>query len=192
MISYISGIAIYKDQKYIVLQTNSGVGYKIYTTQETLLAVKEDEPTSLWIHSVIREDAFDLYGFRDRETLSFFELLLNVSGIGPKSALNILSSASVKILTDAITSGETGYITKISGIGKKVADKIVLELKGKVFTGDDTSFISGSSSDIETVEALKALGYNHKEAKDAIEDMPQNIKDVSEKIKFALKNLSKK
>ncbi len=192
MISYISGITIYKDLKHVVIQTNAGVGYRLFVTTDTLSNIKENDPTSLWVHSVIREDAFDLYGFRDRDNLSFFELLLTVSGIGPKSALNILNSASVDVLQQAITTGETGYITKISGISKKVAEKIVLELKGKSMSVSGTANGLDSNIDIDTVEALKALGYTHKEARDVLENIPKDITDTTEKIKYSLKHLSKR
>lgn len=191
MISYISGIAIYKDLKHVVIQTNAGVGYRLFVTTDTLGQIKENDPTSLWVHSVIREDAFDLYGFRDRDNLSFFELLLTVSGIGPKSALNILNSANVGVLQEAITTGETGYITKISGISKKIAEKIVLELKGKSISPTGSISNLGSGADVDTIEALKTLGYTHKEAKDVLENIPKDMTDTSDKIKFALKQLSR-
>lgn len=191
MISYISGIAIYKDLKHVVIQTNAGVGYRLFVTTDTLGQIKENDPTSLWVHSVIREDAFDLYGFRDRDNLSFFELLLTVSGIGPKSALNILNSANVGVLQEAITTGETGYITKISGISKKIAEKIVLELKGKGISPTGSISNLGSGADVDTIEALKTLGYTHKEAKDVLENIPKDMTDTSDKIKFALKQLSR-
>jgi holliday junction DNA helicase RuvA len=191
MISYISGIAIYKDLKHVVIQTNAGVGYRLFVTTDTLGQIKENDPTSLWVHSVIREDTFDLYGFRDRDNLSFFELLLTVSGIGPKSALNILNSANVGVLQEAITTGETGYITKISGISKKIAEKIVLELKGKSISPTGSISNLGSGADVDTIEALKTLGYTHKEAKDVLENIPKDMTDTSDKIKFALKQLSR-
>ncbi|HEY1037627.1 MAG TPA: Holliday junction branch migration protein RuvA [Candidatus Paceibacterota bacterium] len=190
MISYLSGIALHKDLKYVVVQTNGGVGYKVYATLDTLSQLHEGDPATLWIHTVVREDALDLYGFRDRDTLSFFELLLTVSGIGPKSAIGILGAASVQALREAISTGETAYITKIAGIGKKVADKIVLELKGKAGAAEP-GIGSVGGGDVDVIEALKSLGYNHKEAKDALEHIPSDINGTTEKIKYALKQLSR-
>lgn len=194
MISYIKGTVLHLDIKHLVLMTEGGVGYKIYTTLETLGQSKKGDFTELWVHTVVREDALDLYGFETKRNLDFFDLLLTVSGIGPKSALSILSAASVDTLIEAITTGETAYLTKIGGIGKKVADKIILELKGKVsdsFGETNTVSHSGTSSDVDVLEALKSLGYNHKEAKDVISSIPSEIHETKEKIKFALKQLAK-
>ncbi len=190
MISYLSGITLHKDLKYAVIQTNGGVGYKVFATLDTLGQLTEGSPAVLWIHTVVREDALDLYGFKDRDTLSFFELLLTVSGIGPKSAIGILGAATVPTLREAIVTGETGYITKIGGIGKKVAEKIVLELKGKAGTAEWGASDS-NNGDIDVIEALKSLGYNHKEAKDSLEKIPADIVGTTEKIKHALKQLSR-
>ncbi len=189
MISYLKGKIVHKGEKHIVILTVSGVGYKVFTTLDTHSTQHEGNETELWIHSVVREDAFDLYGFKDRETLEFFELLITISGIGPKSALGVLSAATVKTLKDAIVSNETSYLTKISGIGKKVAEKIVLELKGKVFSSDTEG--SSQNSDIDTIEALKSLGYSIKEAKEALEGIPSDITDPGSKVKAALRILSK-
>ena len=194
MISYIKGNIQHIDIKYIVVMTQGGVGYKIFTSIDTVGHSKLGEPVELWVHTVVREDALDLYGFENRKSLHFFELLLTVSGIGPKSAIGILSSATVDTILDAIRTGETGYLTKIGGIGKKVADKIILELKGKIsdsFGDSDTSSHVGKNSDVDVIEALKSLGYSHKEAKDILEDIPRDISDTKEKIKFALRRLAK-
>ncbi len=189
MISYLSGIVIHKDLKFAVIQTAGGVGYKVFCTTDTVSGLHEGAPGTVWVYTAVRENSIDLYGFKDLETLNFFELLLTISGIGPKSALSILGAATVQALTDAVLSGETAYLTKISGVGKKVAEKIVLELKGKV--GGEKSGAFESSGEIDTIEALKSLGYTHKEAKEALEKLPKDIVDTTEKIKFALKHLSK-
>jgi Holliday junction DNA helicase RuvA len=213
MISHLSGRIIYKDLKYAVMQTSGGVGYKVYATNDTLskLGGSHNLSTSLgsgdvynttnntslsspvdnlWIYTVVREDALDLYGFLDREHLDFFELLITISGIGPKSALGILNVATVDSIREAVLSGETSYLTKISGIGKKIAEKIVLELKGKVGAGDEYSK-SSQNDDVDALEALKALGYTHKESKEALEKLDKNIVDVGEKVKASLKYLGK-
>ncbi len=189
MIAYLSGKVIHKDLKYAVIHTSSGVGYKVHTTIDTLSKMALGEPTELYIHTVVREDALDLYAFKERETLEFFELLITISGIGPKSALGILSAASVSSLKEAVFSGETAYLTKISGIGKKVADKIVLELKGKVGAIDEGS--RTQSGDIDAIEALQALGYTQKEAKDSLEKVGRDVTDPGEKVKAALRLLGK-
>lgn len=190
MIAYIAGTVIHKDLKYLVVDTG-GVGYKVSTPIDTLNASKEGQKVQFWIYTVVREDALDLYGFADKDTLKFFELLITISGIGPKSALGILSAAPLASLREAVISGETAYLTKIGGIGKKIADKIVLELKGKVGAGDDTALSSNGlgRSDMDALEALKSLGYTHKEARDALEGLDTSLTDTGAKVKAALRVL---
>src|SRR3989344_8836564 len=128
MIGHLEGKLIYKDSKSIIVDI-SGVGYKINVSLDVLSKSKKiDGEISLWIHTHIREDMLDLYGFLEREELEFFEMLISVSGIGPRSALVILGIASIETLRKAIGAGDTSYLTKISGIGKKTAEKIVIEL----------------------------------------------------------------
>src|SRR3989344_8302402 len=138
MIGSIKGKIILKTEKFLIVET-SGVGYKISVSPDVLSKTKKTgEPAraggeiSLWIHTHVREDAFDLYGFLDRQELEFFEMLINVSGIGPKGALVILGVATINTLKRAISTGDIGYLTKISGIGKKTAEKIVIELRDKL------------------------------------------------------------
>jgi Holliday junction DNA helicase RuvA len=193
MISYLKGSIQHRDIKYVVLMTSGGVGYKVYTTLETLGQSSIGEQVELWIHTVVREDALDLYGFSNKRSLDFFELLLTISGIGPKSALGILSATTVDSIIEAITTGESAYLTKIAGIGKKVVEKIILELKGKIGDnfGSSSDTHKAGNADVDALEALKSLGYTHKEAKDALDEVSSDIKGTGEKVKAALKNLSK-
>ena len=195
MIAYLDGTAIHKDPKYLIVNVN-GVGYKVGAPVDVMNSIKEGQAVKLWIYTAVREDALDLYGFLDKQTLAFFELLISISGIGPKSALGILSAASVSALTEAVVTGETAYLTKIGGISKKMADKIVLELKGKVAAYDDGkgsySTVGTGQGDVDAVEALKALGYTQKEARDALErisDKDIASTDTSGKVRAALKML---
>lgn len=186
MISHLSGTVLYKDHKILVVDCG-GVGYKVSPTTSPLFNAKLGAKIDIWTFTVVREDVLDLYGFESKEELDFFELLLSVSGIGPKSALNILSLASVNALSGAITTGDTAHLTKVSGISKKNADKIVLELKGKLKTDIEHT---GFKDEVDVIEALKALGYNHRDAREAIKDLPADL-SVSDKIKLALKTLGK-
>ena len=195
MIAYLDGTAIHKDPKYLIVNVN-GVGYKVGAPADVMNSIKEGQAVKLWIYTAVREDALDLYGFLDKQNLAFFELLISISGIGPKSALGILSAASVSALTEAVVTGETSYLTKIGGISKKMADKIVLELKGKVAAYDNGespySATAVGQGDVDAVEALKALGYTQKEARDALErisDKKIDAGDTSGKVKAALKML---
>ncbi len=189
MIAQLTGTVSYLDIKHLILNVN-GVGYKVFVTAEDLAGLPIGTETLVWVHTTVREDAFDLYGFTKLENHDFFELLITVSGIGPRSALGILSATSAENLREAIVSGETSYLTKISGIGKKMAEKIVLELRGKVEDEQGTPKTARGKNDVDALDALRALGYSHKEAREAMEKVPADIKDPAEKVRAALKNLS--
>lgn len=167
----------------------SGVGYKVSGTRETLATLKTGSMALLWTHLAVREDALDLYGFSSEEELQFFELLLTVSGIGPKSALGILDIAAVETLRSAIAGENAAYLINVSGIGKKTAEKIVLELKDKV--GKSTELLP-LSSDGEALEAMRALGYSAQEARDALKKVPEDVETSSERLRQALRIVGKR
>jgi len=188
MIGSIKGEIILKTDKFIIVET-AGIGYKINVSTEVLSKLKkESKGVFLWIHTHVREDALDLYGFLDRKELNFFEMLINVSGIGPKGALGILGIASVETLEKAISTSDTAYLTKVSGIGRKTAEKIVIELRDKM--GENKTGIS-LQGELDTLEALKSLGYSQGEAREALEKVSTDL-DTNTKIREALKILSNK
>lgn len=189
MISKLRGQIIHKELSSIVLDVN-GVGYKINLTPETVSTLVGNNEANLFVHLAVRENSLDLYGFLTKEELDFYELLLTVSGIGPKSGLGILSVASVEMLRGAISTGDTSYLTKVSGIGKKSADKIVLELRDKL--GKVTEFDSISmKEESDVVETLKMLGYKPNEIREAIKEIPKDTTGTSNRVKEALKFLGK-
>ncbi len=214
MISRLTGTIVHIDLKYLILDVN-GVGYKVHTTSDVLSGLgkmKKDAGTTpspfvtLWTHLAVRDDALDLYGFADGGELSFFEMLISISGIGPKTALGILNIASVEAIDRAIRSGDTTHLVKVSGVSKKMAEKIVLELKDKVgdasTIGQSEAYTeevkSGMKNDADALEALKALGYPPAEAREALKEVSKNamkagieIKDTGDKVKAALKLLSR-
>jgi len=165
-----------------------GVGYKVRATRETLAGLRSKEEASLWTHLAVREDALDLYGFADEEALGFFELLLTVSGIGPRSALAILDIAEVPTLRSAIAAGNDSYLTKISGIGKKTAAKIVLELKDKVGPMSEGD-ARAAAGDEDALEAMQALGYSVHESREALRKVPSTVKKSADRLREALKLL---
>ena len=188
MIGSIKGKIILKTEKFILVETN-GVGYKVNVSPEILTKTqKKEDEIFLFIHTHVREDALDLYGFLDQKELEFFEMLLNVSGIGPRSALAILGITTIETLRKAINTGDTSYLTKISGIGRKTAEKIIIELRDKM--GKE---LSGSSLQVEldALEALKSLGYSQGEAREALKKVTPDS-NTNTKIKEALKILSNK
>jgi Holliday junction DNA helicase RuvA len=188
MISKITGEIIHKADKFIIIETN-GIGYKVYGTTELISKVKEAETAKIWTYLAVRENALDLYGFSDKKELDFFELLITISGVGPKTALNILNVANVDSLRKAISTGETAHLTKVSGLGKKMADKIVLELKGKLGSYEEINL--GLKEEIDALEALKSLGYSHKESREALQEIDKSHTTTSARVKAALKHLGK-
>lgn len=188
MIGSIKGKIILKTEKFLIVET-CGVGYKINISPDTLSKTKkQEEEIFLFIHTHVREDSLDLYGFTSQEELGFFEMLLGVSGIGPRSALAILGIASIETLRKAIGTGDTSYLTKISGIGRKTAEKIVIELRDKM--GKD---LGGKSlqGELDALEALKSLGYSQDEAREALKKCSPDT-STNMKIKEALKILGGK
>jgi Holliday junction DNA helicase RuvA len=186
MIGYLQGEVVASKDTFAIINVH-GVGYKVYAAKDTLKTLTKDYPAALWIHTVVREDALDLYGFPREDELHFFELLRSVSGIGPKSALAILDIAAVETLRSAIASGNAGYLTSVSGIGKKTAEKIVLELRDKVgFTAED---VDALSNDAEALEALRTLGYTAAEAREALREVPNTISDSNARLREALRLL---
>ena len=149
----------------------SGVGYKVNVSNETLQKVHTGNTISLFTHHAIRENSMDLYGFINKEELDFFTLLISVSGIGPKSALAIMDSTPLETLKEGIMSGDASYLTKVSGIGKKSASKIIIELRDKLGSLNDDFNTSGSG---EAIEALVSLGYSERNAREAIQNVDRN------------------
>jgi len=184
MIGSIKGKIILKKDKFVVVETG-GLGYKVNVSPDTILKTKLDETVSFWTHLHVKEDAQDLYGFLNYPELEFFEMLIGVSGIGPKGALAILSVASIETLKKAIGTGDTSYLTKISGIGRKTAEKIVLELRDKIGIEKSDNSLQG---EIDVLEALKSLGYSHTDARDALKQCKSDT-SVNVRIREALKIL---
>lgn len=190
MIGQLRGKITDTGEKFIILDVNA-VGYKVYTTPVTKINSLEKSEVILFTHLVVREDALDLYGFDTKEELAFFELLLGVSGVGPKSALSVLTLTTPTILIQAINSNNTDYLIKISGIGRKLAEKIVLELKDKIKHLENTGETINIDQDTDTVLALQAMGYAEREIRETLKKIPADISNTAEKIKFILKNLNR-
>lgn len=186
MIAHLTGTILAITDKYIILETG-GIGYRVFATAETLVKHTTGARVSLWIAHIIREDSQDLYGFENQSDQDLFELLRSVSGIGPKSALGVMNVATIGTIARAINTNDVGYLTKISGIGKKTAEKIIIELRDKlpaIMESADTS----SSHDV--IDALIALGYSESKARDAARSLDPNL-DTQTKIREALKLVNK-
>ena len=192
MIARLEGIIVHSTDKFLIIDV-SGVGYKLYVTTEALASSLLGDHASFWVHTAVRENSIDLYGFKNTNEMSFFELLLDVSGIGPRSALSILAIAPIDTLKCAIATGDTGYMNKVSGIGKKTAEKIIIELRDKLQDykeDDDTPSSLRDESDI--LGALKSLGYSQNEARDALKQVPSTTIGTNARVKEALQVLGKR
>jgi Holliday junction DNA helicase RuvA len=192
MIGRLSGILLEKNPPQILLDVQ-GVGYEIDVPMSTFYNLPAlHEKVVLHTQLIVREDAHLLYGFGTVDERIAFRQLLKISGVGPKLALSVLSGLSLNDLADAVASKEAGRLTKIPGVGKKTAERLLLELEGKfTVTGAAPSSgvaVSQAASDI--VNALQALGYNEKEASWAAKQLPKEA-GVSDGIRQALKLLSK-
>lgn len=190
MIAKLKGKIEYLKDNYVVVDVN-GVGYKIFLTVYTFGKIAGQENVDLFIHTHVREDAMDLYGFLTMEELEMFELLISISGVGPKSGLGILTVATPKTIKTAILNEDSSILTKVSGIGKKTAGRVILELRNKIADMPESEK-EGSISDVDAIEALTSMGYSVTEARDALKMVPQDIKDIGQRVRGALKNLGKK
>lgn len=187
MIGHIEGTVFAMRPGYCILSVG-GVGYKISLTNETLSGLKQGEQAAIWTHQVVREDVLDLYGFATESDLRFFDLLLTVPGVGPKSALAILNVASADTLRNAISTGNDSYLTNVSGIGKKTAMKILLELREKVGLAAEAA-AGQLESDEDALAAMRALGYSQYEARETLKKVPQSVIGSRERLREALKIL---
>lgn len=188
MIGSLKGKITYKSATYIILET-SGVGYKVSLPQVLLVPLKVGQDLSLVIHTYVREDQLTLYGFQTLAELEFFELLLTVSGVGPKSAIAIMSLAEIGVLKSAIGSGDATVFKKVSGIGTKTAERVIVELKEKL--KGEAAAMPVAKDQSEVVDALLSLGYSQQEAREALKSIPSNVKDLETKVKTALQSLHK-
>jgi Holliday junction DNA helicase RuvA len=190
MIGRLQGLLAEKNPPQLLIDCN-GVGYQVDVPMSTFYNLPGvGERVTLLTHFVVREDAQILYGFGTASERDAFRQLIKISGVGPRTALSVLSGMGVSDLAQAITAQEPGRLIKVPGIGKKTAERLLLELKGKL--GADIGVHAGAANDAQTdiLQALMALGYSDKEAALALKALPADV-GVSDGIKLALKALSK-
>lgn len=173
MIGYIEGKIFHKEERVMIV-ASGGVGYALFVTPAAATLGVVGDTIGLWTHLAVKENALELYGFPSQEELALFRLLIGISGIGPKSAQNVLSLADHETLTRAIRRGDGAYLTKVSGIGKKLAEKIVLELKEKIGEGDGKDDISRAEN--EALLALEALGYDARDTRTIVRALAKDAK----------------
>jgi holliday junction DNA helicase RuvA len=190
MIAQLEGKMVGMRKNAVILMVG-GVGYQVAVSAYTLGKLAGRDQVLLHIHTHVREDMLALYGFLEEEELDMFELLISVSGIGPKVGLSLLSIADVKTIRLAIVSKDPNVLTRVAGVGKKTAEKLIVELQNKVVAvaGDEHSDASASQ---DALEALTSLGYSITDAREALKLVPADVIDISARIRGALKNLGKK
>jgi len=188
VLSYLNGKILNKNKGFVILLVG-GVGYKVFVSEAMYADLSAGAEAEIYTHQHVREDALDLFGFKNMEELEMFELLLSVSGIGPRSALSVLSIADAAEIKESITSGDPALLIKVSGIGKKTAERVVLELRDKVAhltpvkgTGQSGLFAGG-----DEIDALISLGYSLQQAREALGKVDKKIKGPGARIKEALK-----
>lgn len=190
MIGYLSGEIFEISANSIIILIN-GVGYKVFPTTRLLEKSKKGEKISVYITSVIKEDAFDLYCFENIEEKKLFELITGVSGIGPKTGLAILSKGTNDDIMNAISSGDAAFFSGVPRLGKKNAQKLIIELRNK--TGDINSLTFVENKDREElVQALKNFGYQEREIVSILPEIEKSEDKLEKKITLALKQLGKK
>ena len=190
MIGRLHGKLLEKNPPQILIDV-SGVGYEVDVPMSTFCNLPEvGGELTLYTHFVVREDAELLYGFATLAERAVFRALIKISGVGPKIALALLSGITVDQLKDAVDRGETGLLTKVPGIGKKTAERLVLELKGKLAgTGAATAAVPTSGARADIAAALIALGYSEREAAAATKKLPEDC-TVNDGLRLALKSLT--
>lgn len=193
MYYYIKGELVLKQDNFAVVD-NGGVGYKIYTSQSSLAGISQGANVTFYTHLYVREDIFDIYGFVTNDELTMFLNLLSVSGVGPKAALAILSAMTPQQLVLAVITSDAKTLTKANGVGAKMAQRVILELKDKLKNVDIVpdeamaeEFISEDSGG-EAVSALMVLGYSQQEAKKAVSKVDLTL-PTEEIVKQALLKL---
>lgn len=192
MIGYISG-TIKAIRKNFLIIAGDLVGYKVFVAPQISLRTENGKNISLYIHTYVREDQLSLYGFSSLPELEFFELLLTVSGIGPKMAMAIMSIADLGVIKSGILSGNASVFTKISGVGRKTAERLIVELKEKIDEAGIGSkeFLGVSQANADVIDVLMALGYSRTEARKALSEVPKDIASSEEKIRLALRAMAK-
>lgn len=189
MIGYITGKPQFEIEGNIIIDVRD-VGYTVACTPQTLSLALSQSNIALFIHTIVRETALDLYGFETKNELFFFKKLLNVSGIGPRSALAMIGLASTDTLYQAIVNSNIDFLTSVPGIGKKTAERMCIELRDKLkdYSGDTN--IKVQEGDHDVIDALVALGYTNAQAHRSLSKISTEIEDTKGRIKAALNELS--
>ncbi|MDZ4228370.1 MAG: Holliday junction branch migration protein RuvA [Candidatus Levybacteria bacterium] len=192
MISFIKGTIQNTSKDSVVVETSSGVGYEIFLSKTIAIKYSIGKEVSFFTYLKVSESSMDLYGFENSEQKEFFQLLLSVSGVGPKSAMNILNLGSIDEIKNAIAREDVKYLTAVQGMGQKTAERLVVELKTKIGKIGGSKVMSGDSQIMaDVIDGLASMGYGKEEAKNAVQSIDAKKKSTEEVLREALKMLSK-
>ncbi len=187
MIGKIKGKLVEIEGNVGLIETSSGVFYQVFLTPYLISLYNKQNNLEIYTYLQVKEDTLILFGFENKNQYTFFKLLLTVSGVGPKTAFNIISFFDINDLNNAIKNNDVGFLSRVPGLGKKTAAKIILELSTKLKTEFEFKNLVLSEDDKTVVDALISLGYKSNEAKIIVNQIPKNL-SIEEKIKIALKN----
>jgi len=192
MFDYLNCIIVESGEDYIVVDIG-GIGYRVYTSSNTISNIKENNKEKIFTYLHVKEDDLVLYGFLSKNELDIFKLLISVTGVGPKAALSLLSCNKPNDLIIAIQTKNTKALTQAPGIGKKIAERIMLELRDKIsISTDQINDIDEVNNNMpEVINALMSLGYSYSEAASAFTKIKDKEKSLDNLIKEALKQLSR-
>lgn len=186
MIGKLKGKLVEIDKNIGLIETSGGVFYQVFLPNSLTSSTSLDSPIEIYTYLQVRDDALVLFGFGTKQQHDFFLLLLTVSGVGPKTAFTVISALKTEEIVQAVTSNEVDALTKVPGLGRKTAMKIILELSTKFKSGFDMKNMVLSDDDQTVISALVSLGYKSYDAKKIVSKLPKNL-TVEEKIKEALK-----
>lgn len=189
MVSIIFGRLTYKEKNVVTIMTNGGVGYEVTVAPLLVLSYAIGQEVTLQTHLKVSDSAQELFGFATTKEKEFFKILMTVSGVGPKTAMNILSLGSADAIQSAIARGDLAYLTGVAGLGKKTAERLVVELKGKVGMQNAELRMQNDGGVLgEVVDGLTALGYSAEEARGAVEGLPDKG-TTEELLRLALRKM---
>lgn len=187
MIGYLNGILLFRHDPFLTIDVH-GVGYRVYASSSVLTSCHVGQNIAVYVHTHVREDALELYGFLDEGSLELFELLISVSGIGPKTAIGIFGQGKKEEILQAIRKADVDFFTGVPRLGRKNAQKLIIELKGKLGSVEEVDLGEG---DNEVMQVLIGFGFSTEEARRALRDIGDKSITTAEKVKLALKHLGK-
>lgn len=186
----LTGKLVLRDGQSIILDVN-GVGYKVLAASQIHTTFHIGDTVTLFIHTHVREDALDLFGFSSQQDLKVFEYLISVNGIGPKTAIGIFSVGSREEILRAIQKADVDFFTGVPRLGKKNAQKIIIELKNKLGSGEELDLSEGTQEEQDVVNALVSMGFSEREARGAVKGIGESGKSTSDRVRLALKQLGR-